>query len=121
MEKHLWEVKHPYYCADGNYYSNDCVFEHRSWADFLLEMGDADLDYNLFFRFDWSEEDDDGNCTFNGDENYRNGVLKMYIMQQRKGRFTICHVDVCRADEQAVKEYLQPRLNYLKKLWEPML
>lgn len=121
ITKHMWEVKHPHYCNDANYYSNECLFEYKSWSEFLSEMGYADLDCNLFFRWDWREEDmETGECTFNGDNYYRNGMLKLYIMQQSKGRFMIAHVAVCRTDEYAVKQYLMPRLEYLKSLWEPL-
>jgi hypothetical protein len=120
-DKRLWEVKHSYYCNDGNYYDNNCVFEYKSWRDFLEDMGDADLDYNLPFRWDWSEIDPETEeSTYKGDNYYRNGKLHIYWMQQRKGRFIISIVDVCRADEPSVVEYLKPRHAYLKSLWEPM-
>lgn len=118
--EHLWEVDHSYHCNDANYYSNECVFQFKSWADFLAEMGDADFDYNLIFRWDWKEEAENGLLNYKGDDNYRNGVLKIYTMQQRKGRFTISHIEVCRADEAAVIEYLKPRRDYLFALWEPI-
>lgn len=118
--KHLWEVDHDYYCEDANYYNNQCCFEYKSWQDFYDEMGEADLDYNLIFRWDWKEENSDGESTYNGDDYYRNGKLHIYCMQQRKGRFTIMIVDVCRNDEEAICEYLEPRYEYLKALWEPV-
>lgn len=113
--KRMWEVEHSYYCNDGNYYSNECVFEYKSWRDFFADMGDADLDWNLPFRWDWSEEQ-----PFNDDNYYRNGKLKIYWMQQRKGRFIVSIVDVCRADEPSAAEYLRPRMEYLLSLWKPL-
>ena len=56
--KHLWEVDHPFYCNEGNYYADGCGSECASWADFIASMGDADLDMNLLFRFDWKESED---------------------------------------------------------------
>ena len=41
--KHLWEYDHPYYCSEGNYYSNDCHHTFCSWEDFDAEWGDSDL------------------------------------------------------------------------------
>lgn len=128
MSKHLWEVDHPYYCTEGGYFHTQAqhktVHEFKSWAEFLEEMGDADLDYNLLFRWDWSETtyDDEGEelPAFNGDVNYRNGKLSLFFMYQRKGYHGTSVVEVCRADEPAVIAYLQPRLAYLMRLWEPL-
>lgn len=116
---HLWEAKHSYYCNEGNYYTNDRELgpHYKRWADFLDEWGDADLDYNLVFRWDWQEDED---APFNGDVNYRNGILKVFIMGQRKGLYNWTTTEVCRADEPAVREWLQPRLDHLIKLWSPL-
>lgn len=117
---HLWEANHAYYCNEGNYFSNDCGSEFNSLADYLSEMGDSDMDYNLLFRWDWKEENNEGGPTFTGDVNYRNGKLKLFWMHQRKGRYVYHIVDVCRADEPAVIAFLNPRFEYLKSLWEPL-
>lgn len=117
---HLWEADHPYYCNLGNYYSNGCGSEYRSWAEFIAEEADADMDYNLLFRFDWREGEDWGAGEFNGDPYYRNGCLQLFFMGQRKGAYRFVTVDVCRADEPAVLEYLKPRWAYLQRLWAPL-
>jgi hypothetical protein len=118
--KHLWEVGHAYYCNEGNYYARESVETYyQSFADFLEEEGDSDMDYNLLFRWDWIEEDGDGKPNFNGDANYRNGKLKLFWMGQRKGLYRYSIVEVCRADEDAVRAFLAPRWEYLRALWEP--
>jgi hypothetical protein len=121
---HLWESKHRYYCTEGQYFGNSgqqTVWEFKSWADFMAEMSDADMDYNMLFRWDWSEENEEtGEATFNGDPYYRNGKLKLFFMIQRKGFHSCSIIDVCRADEPAVIEYLKPRLAHLMSLWEPL-
>jgi hypothetical protein len=120
-DKHMWEVDHSYYCSDQSWNGGgESCFEFKSWQDFMAEMGDADMDYNLIFRWDWKEMDDDGGSTYKGDDNYRNGKLHLYQMQQRKGRFVVMIVEVCRADEKAVRKYMEPRWNYLRDLWEPI-
>ena len=119
--KHLWETKHPYYAAEGNYFSNDCHTEYRSWQDFFLQEGDSDLDYNLLYRFDWDERDEDDRSTFHGDVNYRNGTLKLFFIGQRKALARSAYVSVCRADEPAVYAWLQIRLNHLMKVWAPLV
>lgn len=120
----LWDQGHAYYCAESNFYArgDQQPFQaYKSLADFLAEEGDADLDWNLVFRWDWKEEDDDdGGSSYNGDPNYRNGKLLLFIMNQRKGLYRWVSVEVCRADEPAVIEYLRPRWEHLQKLWAPL-
>jgi hypothetical protein len=126
-EIHLWESKHQYYCTENQFFSTQeryqTVWEFKSWADFIDEMGDADMDYNMLFRWDWDEpdEDEDGEpIPFNSDSYYRNGKLKLFFMVQRKGFHSCSIVDVCRADEAVVIEYLKPRLAHLLSLWAPL-
>lgn len=119
-QKHLWEVEHPYYCNEGNYYApgNDQPTEaYKTFSAFLAEEGDADMDMNLLFRFDWSEDDD---TAFNGDPYYRNGKLLLFWMGQRKGLYRWTEIEVCRADEPAVIEFLRPRFAHMLRLWEPL-
>lgn len=124
--RHLWEVDHPYYCNEGNWFSNSdkCHAHYNRWQDFLSEQGDADLDMNLVFRFDWIPpyEDDDSEkpIAWQGDEYYRDSILKLFYMGQRKGLYRWATVDVCRKDEQAVREWLQVRWNHMRTLWEPL-
>jgi len=122
--KHLWEVEHPYYCTEGNFFSSQSnyktIHEFKSWADFLSEMGDADKDYNFMFRWDWDETDGDtGESTYTGDDYYRNGRLGMFFMHQRKGFHSTSIVEVCRADEPAVIEYLRGYWQHMQAMWEP--
>ena len=116
---HLWEVKHPYYCNEGNYYSNEPGQEYKSWVEFIAEEGDADLDMNLVFRWDWREGEDWGAGEFKGDVNYRNGHFLVFILGQRKGIYRYCRVEVCRADEPAILEYLKPRWARMQEVWAP--
>lgn len=116
----LWEAKHDYYCNEGNYFSNDCGSTFKSFSEFMDGFGDSDMDYNLVFRWDWQEGEDNGASEYNGDDYYRNGKLLVFIMGQRKGRFSWCEVDVCRADEPAVIEFLRPRFEKILQLWTPL-
>jgi hypothetical protein len=120
---HLWEIEHAYYCNEGNYYASGAekLGNHfKSWAAFAAEFGDADMDYNLLFRFDWVEGEDEGAEDFNGDVNYRNGHFKVFWMGQRKGLYRWDVVEVCRADEPAVIAFLRPRWEHLRGLWAPL-
>ena len=117
----LWEAEHSYYCNDGNYYARESVeSKYRSWTQFLAEEGNSDFDLNLVFRWDWREGEGWDLAEFNGDENYRNGELKIYWMGQRKGLYRYSTVEVCRADEPRVREWLEQRWEHLEKLWEPI-
>lgn len=75
---------------------------------------------NLLFRWDWREGEGYELPPFNGDVNYRNGRLLFFWMGQRKGLYQWSEIEVCRADEAAVIEYLKPRLAHLLKMWAPI-
>lgn len=123
MRKHLWEIEHSYYCNEGNYYApgrEQPGSEWKSWTDFYNEFKDADFDYNYLIHFDWDESDDGGNNTYKGDDNYRNGKLKIFWLAQRKGLYRWDIIEVCRNDEENIKEFLKPRWEYIKELWEPI-
>lgn len=119
----LWDVKHKYYCNHGNYYARgneQPATRYRSFSEFMEEEGDCDSDYNLLFRWDWKEGDDEDLPPFNGDVNYRNGLLCLYWIGQRKGKYRWSEVEVCRADEAAVIDFLKPKLAHLLGLWSPL-
>lgn len=116
--KHLWEVSHPYYCNEGNYFAsgNDqphCKYE--SWASFFEEEGNSDPDMNLLFRWDWREADPE-------EKNWGNKAetLLLFWMGQRKGLYRWTEVVVSKDDEPAVRAWLTGRLKYLQSLWEPL-
>lgn len=111
MTKHLWEVEHPYYCNLSNYRTkgDEGGYEYSSFEEFLKEWDDADMDYHLLFRWDWKVYDE------GSDE------LHMFWMLQRRGDYQYCTVKVDKEDEDKVKEFLQPRWEYMKTLWEPFI
>lgn len=117
---HLWEIDHPYYCSESNFYSNEPGDRFETWDDFLFDYRDSDPDLNLIFRFDWREGEDNGARDFTGDANYRNGNLQIFWLRQRKGIFACSEIEVCRADEPAVIAFLRPRWDLMRKLWEPL-
>ena len=136
--KHLWEINHPYYCTESNFFANAftnrdrCQHQYESFEDFLAEWENADNDYNLLFRWDWQEisqshyEDyieDSGSCDrvpYTGNDNEVTGELLIYFMLQRKGYFVYTRTLIRRSDEQRVLEYLKPKWEHMKKLWEPI-
>ena len=123
--KHLWECEHSYYCEEANYFaslSDKTIREFKSFSAFLSEEGDADKDRNLLFRWDWTEDDGEGDnqCSYNGDDYYRNGKLSLFFMGQRKGLYRSVMVEVCRSDEANVIKYLAPRWQHMQELWAPL-
>ena len=109
---HLWEVEHPYYAAEGNYALKDCHETYESWASFAEAEGDADLDYNLVYRWDWDAADES--------DPEDADTLKIYFMGQRKALCRSVDVGVTKADEEAVRAYLMPRWKRLQELWAPL-
>lgn len=102
-------TKHSYYCSESNYYSNDASVKYKTWDNFLGEFSDSDMDYNLCFRFDIHEND-------NNDGYYG----EIFMMQQRKGKFVPIMIEtITEADTNSIIKWLSPRWNYLKKLWKP--
>jgi hypothetical protein len=113
-EVRLWDVDHPYYCNEGNFYANGTVQRYGSWLDFAAAEGDADLDMNLVFRWDWARRDEAA-----ADPYYRAETLSLFYMGQRKGLYRCAIVDVCRADEPAIRAWLAVRWAHMQTLWAP--
>lgn len=117
MTKHLWEVRHPYYCNEGNHYApgNDqpvCTYD--SWQDFFAEEGDSDFDMNLLFRWDWREADPEEELWGNKEE-----TLLLFWVGQRKGLYRWSEIKVTKADELVIRAWLQARFEYLAAMWSP--
>lgn len=105
--KHLWEINHPYYSSDSNYFKQGVGQHYPSWREFATEWEDNDLDLNLLFRWDWQAADED-----------EDEQLKLFYILQRKGLYMPITVSVTAADEDAVRAYLAPRWERMKLLWE---
>lgn len=124
----LYEIDHPYYCAEGNYFKTGQHLTYGSWAEFHDEWGDLDDDLNAVFRWDWKTPDpadycpadcdghDDGDC-----DEMPAPALHVYWVLQRKAilRSTACAVT--EADEPAVREWLTRKARYVASIWEPLL
>jgi hypothetical protein len=107
-------VNHSYYCNLANYYSNSALLTYDNFEQFLEEWGDADMDYNLCFRWDVKESEND-----NG-EMLGTYKMEVFIMGQRKGKFTPIFIEqVLESDVPAIVKYLTPYAQYLKDLWKP--
>ena len=109
-QKHLWEIDHPYYAAEGP------IEQYMSWSKFLEECDDMDDDYNLLYRWDIPQNKTGPiQCA---DPYYRAYTIVMTYIMQRKSQFFVCEVQFCQKDEPAIITFLQQKWAYLKQNWE---
>jgi hypothetical protein len=119
MMMHLWEVEHPYYMRDGNYYEAGCHADFESLDGFLSAWSDADIDMNRVHRWDWREGEDWGIESDGSDDVI--GQLSVYFIMQGKALTYSCDVTVRRSDEARVIEYLKPHAALEAAIWSPLL
>ena len=118
---HLWEIDHPYYASQGNYYARPdegLHAEFSSWAEFYEDQGDADLDMNLVYRWDWTVPDPDD---YEDGEELPPETLDLFYVGQRKALLRSVSVEVQREDEPGIREWLVVRTEHMRKIWEPLL
>ncbi len=115
---HLWEIKHPYYGADG--YA-DAV---ESFAD-LRQIVDASAeDMNVVYRWDWTDwSQPHFDDLFIEDEDRSKEEFTVYLLMPRKEGFWSVTCPITKDQEAEVLEWLRgPRvLGYLRTLWAPIL
>lgn len=116
MSKSLFEADHPYYCNEGNYYSNDCHHDYDSWGAFIEEFGDSDPDMNLVFRWDWR----DGEYETPASDHKGMEYLYIYFVGQRKAALWSCRVAVRREEEPDIRAWLTERHKTIQAIWEPI-
>lgn len=112
----LWEADHPYYCNEGNFYSNDCHEDYDSWGSFVSQCGDSDPDMNLVIRWDWR----DGEYEQPDPDHKGVEYLYLYFVLQRKAILRSCKVAVLREEEPAIREWLTERRKTIDAIWEPV-
>lgn len=102
-------VKHDYYASDSNYYSNDASGHYNTWSDFYEEFHDADIDYNLVFRWDVMKKEESGRY-----------YMQIIIIAQRKGIYMPIHIDyIDDKDADQIKEFMKPHMEKIKNIWQP--
>jgi hypothetical protein len=116
--KHLWEIHHPYYASESNYYSNDAGNSYDSWYDFIESEGGNDKDLNAIFRWDWNRPDPDD---YEPGSELPSDTLQLIYISQRKGIYRPVRIAVTEADEPAVIEFLRGYAQHVVSLWEPFL
>ena len=118
---HLWEVDHPYYCNEGNFYERGMHERYGSWDDFIADWGDTDPDMNLVFRWDWKRADPaDYEVELEEGKELPPDTLNVYWVLQRKAILRSTECVVTEADEPAVREWLAKRAETVAAIWEPL-
>jgi hypothetical protein len=120
VTRHLWEIDHPYYCTQGNYYARAGEGLHtsyESWTDFYQDWGAEDPDLNLVFRWDWQRFDPDD---YEPDQEVPADVLQVFWVLQRKAILRSTSCVVTEADEPAVRKWLNERARTITAIWEPI-
>lgn len=122
-EKHLWEVVHPYYCAEQNYRArgDECGQYYDSFEEFLKDWSieDDEADYNLLFRWDWLDADKENEDFKDEADKYDSDLLKIFWIMQRLGDYRYCIIKVKKEEEDKVIKFLKPRWEYMNSLWSP--
>lgn len=119
--KHLWEVGHPYYCNEGNFYERGMHEVYDSWANFIADWGDTDPDMNLVFRWDWKRADPaDYEVELEEGEDLPPDTLNVYWVLQRKAILRSTECIVTEDDEPAVREWLTERAKTITAIWRPI-
>lgn len=117
----LYAVDHDYFIeADPGYYQPGWYREFASWDDFMLEYQDAEPCWNLVVRFDMEWFDEECERMVPTDRTSEPGELRVYFLAQRKAKFWVCKIKVHRSDERRIRNWLQPRWEYLRSLWFPL-
>lgn len=111
-------VDHNYYCNLGNYHSNESLTEYETFSEFLDEYEDADIDYNLIFRWDVKKIEDDVDELPEGHSGYK---MEVFIMQQRRGNFVPNLIkEVTEKDVSDIVKLLKKHRDYLNEIWSPL-
>jgi hypothetical protein len=116
---HLWEVDHPYYCTEGNFYKEGLADRFESWAAFTetLFYG-GDHDRNLIFRWDWTSWRRHPDPSLRGDSP---DELTLFFVLQRTAVLRSASILVADDDEPAVRAWLAGRARTLAAIWAPIL
>lgn len=128
---HLWEIEHPYFCSDHNYYVSPVEQQqngvYADWEAFVADWGVRawaydETDSNLIFRWDWhtAERLNEGYAV-SGDDAYRHDRLELFFMLQRKGLYRPVMIErMDRRYEPEVRAFLELHARKLAELWAPL-
>lgn len=108
-------IDHPYYCSDSNWFSREAFMVFDTASEFLDEFENTDIDMNLVFRWDVSENTDADDIS---DGTY---YAKVFMMKQRKGLFHPIHIaTIDQGDCLRFCNYLDKHWQRIKDIWMPL-
>lgn len=116
---HLWEIKHPYYGADGGR-ENEC----EDFAELRAIVDDLDADMNHVYRWDWDDwSQPHYDDLFLYGERRDKQQLRVYIVMPRKSMCISFACPITHEQEPEVLAWLQSArvLGSLRAVWEPIL
>ncbi len=109
-------AEHPYGCQTGSFDAQEHHTEWSSWADFYEEYGDADVDMNLVWRWDWVLPD------LNEDpEDREEEHLEVFMVHQRRADYKSHRIKVTKKDESVVYLFLAKHAEVMAKIWAPFV
>lgn len=115
---HLWEIKHPYYAADGH--ENDV----DSFAALRQTVDASDEDMNYVYRWDWKDYSQPHfDVLFVDGEDRSKEEFSVYLLMPRKSGFWSVTCPIRKDQEFEVLDWLWgPRCaGYLRTMWAPVL
>ncbi|MFI7042645.1 hypothetical protein ACIBI0_38710 [Microbispora rosea] len=116
--KHLWEIDHPYYCEEGNFYKTGLANQFGSWSEFTETwFYQGDHDQNLVFRWDWVSWRRHPDPSLRSDSP---DVLLLFFVLQRKPILCSARIQITDDDEPAVRAWLEERAKTVAANWAPI-
>jgi len=108
-------ITHDYYCSDSSYYGLNFKTHYKTFESFYNEMGQADEDMNLVFRYDIKER-----SATELKEGLSKFYMEVFIVHQRKGRFVPFFIEnIEESDFELINEYLSKKYLKLMNIWKP--
>lgn len=113
-------VDHRYYCSISRYNSSGSCRSWDCWEDFIDEWREYDIDYNLAFRWDIRQYEEEEQAEMHG---ARKGdyYMEIFIMKQRLGLFAPQFIRLVQEENvEEIVEWLKPHYEYLREIWQPI-
>ncbi|MCW2132904.1 hypothetical protein [Arthrobacter sp. VKM Ac-2550] len=126
MSNRLWEHEHDFYGPEGSFWGNGMqqspyINRFDSWAGFVDgdSMHGAIMGLNFLYRWDWHA------WHIDYPEDYPDGKegheLELFWMMPRKGIMARSVIAVTPNEEDAVRAWLLPHAEYMRKMWAPLI
>lgn len=134
-KRKLWEIDHPFYVEEGNFYENHCHNTYDSWSSFVNDgIPFIDEDLNFLYRWDWKKMDQsdyflDDLVSKESQKQVLKGYgrvscvpdhLLLFYILPRKPKTISFEIQVEKEDEPVIRDWLKTKWEYMKTMWEPL-